>query len=148
MNASTNKWLIAAAIMSVGASVIHVATIFGGGDWYRFFGAGEQMARLDESGSMRPAVMTAFIAMILAGWALYALSGAGVIPRLPLARTALVLITTVLSLRIVMGFFPVMFPPEVTPSFIVWSSLIVALMAAVFAIGTAKAWPRLSRRSA
>ncbi len=148
MSASTNKWLIAAAVMSLAASLAHVSAIIGGGDWYRFFGAGEQMARLAEAGSPRPAIMTGIIAAILAGWALYALSGAGAIRRLPLLRTALSAIALVLMARVIMGFFRSAFPPEVGMAFIVVSSLIVAVMAAAFAIGTVKAWPRLSRRAA
>ena len=57
MSASTNKWLIGAALMSLAASLAHIGAILGGGDWYRFFGAGEQMARLAEAGSPRPAIV-------------------------------------------------------------------------------------------
>ena len=67
MNRQANKWLIFAALMSLAASLAHVGAILGGGDWYRFFGAGEQMAQLAEAGSPRPAIMTAIIASILAG---------------------------------------------------------------------------------
>jgi hypothetical protein len=148
MSASTNKWLIGAALMSLAASLAHIGAILGGGDWYRFFGAGEQMARLAEAGSPRPAIMTGIIAAILAGWGLYALSGAGAIRRLPLVRTALVAITLVLVARVVMGFFRGAFPPEVGMNFIVASSLIVAVMAAAFGAGTLKAWARLSERGA
>lgn len=148
MNAPVNRWLVAAAAMSFASALAHLGAIFGGGDWYRFFGAGEQMAQLAESGSARPAILTALIAAILTGWALYALSGAGLIRRLPLVRSALVAITIVLSARGVMGFFRGAFPPEISTEFIVVSSLIVAVMAAAFAVGTAKAWKRLSPKAA
>ena len=63
------------------ASLLHVAIILGGPDWYRFFGAGERMARLAARGSTYPTVLTASIAVVLGLWTLYALSGAGLIRR-------------------------------------------------------------------
>jgi hypothetical protein len=42
--AARNPWLIAAAWMSVAATVLHLTCIVGGPGWYRFFGAGEAMA--------------------------------------------------------------------------------------------------------
>ena len=143
-----NKWLLVAAGLSIIASVLHVACIIGGGDWYRFFGAGEEMAQLAEAGSPRPAILTAIVAAILAGWALYALSGARIIRRLPFLRSALVAITVVLLLRAALAFVPAAWAPEQTLPFIVWSSLIVAAMGVVFAIGTVKAWRQLARRVA
>lgn len=74
-----NRFLIAASALSFIASLLHVACIFGGPDWYRFFGAGEQMAQLAEQGSTYPTYVTLAIAVIIALWGLYALSGAGVI---------------------------------------------------------------------
>jgi len=101
MNGSTQ--LLIAAVLSFSASLIHVATIFGGGNWYRFFGAGERMAQLAESGSSYPAIVTSIIAIILCLWGLYALSGAGVIVKLPLLKSALILITSVYLLRGIAG---------------------------------------------
>jgi hypothetical protein len=42
--------LIASGWMSVAASLLHIGCIIGGPDWYRFFGAGEQMAKMAERG--------------------------------------------------------------------------------------------------
>ena len=33
------------------AALAHLGCIIFGGDWYRFFGAGEQMARMAEAGN-------------------------------------------------------------------------------------------------
>jgi len=44
MTTSYNLWLIVAAALSGLAALLHVAIVFGGGPWYRFFGAGERMA--------------------------------------------------------------------------------------------------------
>lgn len=96
-------WLLRGALLTLAASLLHVAIIFGGPDWYRFFGAGERMARLAARGSVYPTVITAVIALVLGLWALYGLSGAGVIRRLPLLRLALSLIACVYLARGVLG---------------------------------------------
>ena len=77
----------------------HLGCIVFGGDWYRFLGAGEQMARMAEQGLWYPTIMTSGIVVVLLIWALYALSGAGAIKRLPLTRLALVVITAIFLLR-------------------------------------------------
>lgn len=38
---ATNKYLMIGGILSMLAALLHVAVIFGGPDWYRFFRAGE-----------------------------------------------------------------------------------------------------------
>ena len=84
-----NPFLIVGGVLSAAASLLHLAVIAGGPSWYRFFGAGEEMARMAEQGSLTPALVTIGIATVLAIWAAYAFAGAGLIPRLPLMRTAL-----------------------------------------------------------
>lgn len=64
-----NPWLIAGGILSSLAAVLHVAVIVGGPDWYRFFGAGEGMARMAERGSAYPIAVALLIATILGVWA-------------------------------------------------------------------------------
>jgi hypothetical protein len=137
--------LVASGWMSVAATLLHVACIIGGPDWYRFFGAGEEMAQMAERGLWTPAILTFIIAAILAGWAGYAFSAAGKFIRLPLARTALILISAVLLLRAVMVFIPSLWGPEQTMAFRIWTSAIVGMMGLCFAIGAWRAWPALSR---
>lgn len=138
-------WLIAAGWMSVAASMLHIACIFGGPEWYRFFGAGEPLARAAERGSLIPAVMTLVIALILAAWALFAFGAAGIGWRPPLTCTALVAIATVLLARAAMAFVPEFWPPDnQSMTFIVTTSAICFVMGACFAIGTLLAWPHLS----
>lgn len=141
-------WLVAAGWMSVAASLLHVACIFGGPDWYRFFGAGEQIAVAAEQGRWMPAVATSFITAILAGWAVYAFSAAGRILRMPLVRTALIAIAAVLLARSALAFVPAAWPPEnYTFAFVFWTSLICFIMGCCFAIGTWRAWSALSGRA-
>jgi hypothetical protein len=42
--------LILAGAGSLAASILHLACIAGGPEWYRFFGAGERMARMAARG--------------------------------------------------------------------------------------------------
>ncbi|MEA3002153.1 MAG: hypothetical protein QOH81_941 [Sphingomonadales bacterium] len=139
-----NKWLIAGGLLSAAAALLHIAIIFGGANWYRFFGAGEGMARAAEAGSVRPVLVTTGIAAILLLWALYAFSGAGLVRPMPLLRTGLVLIAAIYLLR---AFAPVpmlILRPDRVDSFVVWSSLAVLVFGLLHAIGTWTAWPHLT----
>lgn len=138
-----NRWLVIGGWLSILAALLHVGCIFGGGDWYRFFGAGEELARADEAGSWMPAIVTAFIAIVLSIWAAYAFAGAGLIRRLPLMRTALVIIAAIYLLRGLM-IIPIMIEPTMRSPFNIWSSLIVLAYGFAYAIGTWQVWPQLS----
>ncbi|WP_077145821.1 hypothetical protein [Sphingopyxis sp. KK2] len=135
-----STWLIVGGSLSVVAALLHIACIFGGPDWYRFFGAGESMARAAAQGLWRPALITLAIAAILMVWAAFAFSGAGLLPRLPLLRTGLVAITAIYLLRGLI-FVPLnLWRPTHSDAFAIWSSAIVLVYGAVYAIGTVKAW--------
>ena len=138
------RWLIAAALLSAVAAILHLAVIAGGPDWYRFFGAGEGMARLAERGSPKPALITLAIAAVLAVWSAYALAGAGRIRRLPLMRTALVAISAVYLARGLLLIPALAMNPGRVDAFVLWSSLIVLGYGIVYAVGTFRAWPALS----
>ena len=140
-----NGWLIAASALSAAAALLHVAVVFGGPGWYRFFGAGEEMAQAAERGSAAPALITFAIASLLLVAALYALSGADVVRRLPLLRTGLVAISAVYLLR---GLAPVpmlLLAPAQLDAFALWSSAVVLVYGLVHAIGTRRAWAELKR---
>lgn len=139
-----STWLIAGGWLSVAAALLHIACIFGGPDWYRFFGAGEGMARAAARGDMRPTLITLAIGAVLLIWAAYAFSGAGSLPRLPLLRTGLIVITAIYLLR-GLFFVPLHFwRPQHSDSFAIWSSLIVFAYGAVYAVGTFRAWRHLA----
>ena len=143
MKQSKNIFLIIAASLSALAAVLHLACIAFGAPMYLFLGAGKQMAQLAEAGHWYPTVITSFITGILFIWSLYALSGAGVIRRLPLLRVALCAITAIYLVRSV-AFIPLM-PhfPENSTSFWFWSSSICFVFVAVHFIGTWQVWVRL-----
>jgi hypothetical protein len=141
-----NKPLLAAAFLCAVAALLHVGCIVFGGDWYRFFGAGEEMASMAEQGLWYPNIVTAVIVGILLIWSLYGLSGAGVIKRLPLTKLALVIISSIFLLRGV-SFVGLMlhFPskgPENSLTFWLVSSGICLFIGSLFAIGTYQQWSR------
>ena len=139
-------WLTAAAVLSTAAALLHLAVIAGGPDWYRFFGAGEEMAHMAERGSPRPALITLAIAALLATWSAYALSGAGRIRRLPLLRTGLVLISAIYLLRGLVLVPVLAVNGWAADAFLWWSSLVVLVYGLVYALGTFRAWPALARK--
>lgn len=135
--------LVLAGAGSLAASALHLACIVGGAEWYRFFGAGERMARMAERGHWYPTVLTLGIAAVLGAWALYAWSGAGLIPRLPLLRPGLCLITGVYLLR-ALAFVPLQpFFPGNSAAFWYWSSGVCLVLGLLHALGLRQAWPRL-----
>lgn len=140
-----NNWLIAGGVISLAASVLHLACIVGGADWYRFFGAGEAMAQAAERGEAYPALLTLAIAAVLAIWAAYAFAGAGLIRRLPLMRTALVAITAIYLLRGAL-LVPALTVPAMGGAFNIWSSVIVLGYGMIYLIGTVRAWSALSNK--
>lgn len=148
MKPARNPALVIGGLLSVAASLLHIGCIIGGPDWYRFFGAGEGVAQAAERGEPLPTIMAGGIAAILAIWAAYAFSGAGLLPRLPLLRTGLVVISTIYLLRgLVLIPALIINGGEVMP-FVLWSSLIVLVYGVAYAIGTWTAWPSLSRAAA
>lgn len=142
-----NGWLLIGGWLSLLAALLHLAVIAGGSDWYRFFGAGEGMARMAEREMWQPALMTVAIATILAIWACYAFAGAGRLPRLPLMRTALILISLIYLARGLL-IIPIVIEPPARTAFNIWSSLIVLVYGLCYAVGTWTAWPALSKKEA
>ncbi|QNN46264.1 hypothetical protein H9L17_13995 [Thermomonas brevis] len=144
-----NPYLLSGAALSALAALLHLGCIFFGPPWYRFFGAGERMAQLSAAGHIAPTLITTGIAAVLGVWSLYALSGAGVIPRLPLIRTGLCVITGIYLLRGVAGFvLAAVAPGERSVAFWCWSSLICLGIGTLYLVGTRQVWPELSRGAA
>ncbi|MEA9786693.1 hypothetical protein VDF90_05395 [Xanthomonas campestris pv. raphani] len=148
MASPTNKLLVVGAALSGIAALVHLACLVVGAPLFRLLGAGEQMAQLHLAGHWYPTVVTLAIAGVLVAWSTYALSGAGVIRRLPLLRTGLVAITGIYMLRGV-AFVPVMayFPGNSTTFWVV-SSSICLLIGMVHIVGVRQSWGRLSAGAA
>ncbi len=142
-----NQFLLLAALCSGSVAILHLGCIVFGGEWYRFFGAGEQMAQMAEAGHLYPTIVTSVIVVILSIWSLYALSGAGVIMKLPLLRTALCLIASIYILRGI-SFVPLMqvFPGNSNLFWIVSSSICLAF-GFIYAVGIKQSWSYLGEKS-
>ena len=138
-----NIYLILAGMLSAIAAALHVGCIMFGAPWYRFFGAGEQMARLSEHGSIKPTIITSIITLTLAVWALYAFSAAGLIGHLPFIRTALVMIILIYCSRGILGFFFINNPMGRSPQFWLWSSAVCLMIGAIHLIGLQQQWTSL-----
>lgn len=145
MKSSPNRFLMAAALADVAAALLHFGCIVFGAPWYRWLGAGEGMARLAEIGDPHPARMAAGIGGVLLIWAVYALSGAGALPRLPFVRFVLGAIATVLLVR-GLAFVALMdrFPGNSLTFWIASSAICVAL-GMLHAIGLRQRWRALRR---
>lgn len=134
--------------LSLLAAMLHLAVITGGPDWYRFVGAGEEMAVAAERGSWMPALVTLAIAAILAVWGLFAFSGAGRTRRLPLLRTALVAIAAIYLVRGLLLFPVLLSRSEAIRSPEPWASIVVLIYGTTYAIGTALGWRAMNEASA
>jgi hypothetical protein len=138
-------YLKIAGVLSFFASIMHLAIIVGGASWYRFFGAGEEMATMAEQGLLQPTIITLFISFVLATFGAYAWSGAGIIIELPLLKPVLVSITLVYLLRGVVGLFApfISSHPQITQnsiSFWVYSSTICFIFGLVHLKGLFDKW--------
>ena len=135
-----NYYLVVAVCLSAGAALMHVGCIVFGAPWYRFFGAGEQMALMAEQGLMKPTFITSFIVVVLSIWSLYAFSAAGIIGRFPFIRLALILISMIYLLRGLAGFYFVANPISRAPEFWIWSSVICLFIGLIHLIGLKQIW--------
>ncbi len=138
-----NYYLIAGGALSAIGALAHLGCIVFGASWYRFFGAGEGMVRLLETGSSYPTRITLFISAVLLTWSAYALSGAGVIPRLPLLRTILCAITAVYLLRGLLFFLLMPYFPGNSMAFWLWSAGICLAIGLLHLAGLRQAWSSL-----
>lgn len=143
MDGPKNAFLMLGGALSAIAALLHLGCIAFGAPWYRALGAGEQMAQMDLAGHWYPTVASLVITAILLTWSLYALSGAGVIPKLPLTRWALCAITGAYLVRGV-AFMPLKayFPGNSTTFWVV-SSTICFAFGVVHLLGLRQVWSRL-----
>ena len=149
-----NKLLFVGGLCSAVASALHIAIIIGGADWYRFFGAGEEMAQLAEKNAIYPTVVTSIIALVLAIWALYGFSGAGIIKKLPLLKAGLYAISAVYLLRGLAGLPLVFFVDHEylnelanRKTFMLVSSLICIVFGLCYLIGAKQIWVKTTKKS-
>jgi hypothetical protein len=144
---STNLLLIS-GIFSFAAAILHIGIILGGPDWYRFFGAGENMALMAEEGLLKPTIITLGIATILFIWAAYAWSAAGLLPSMPFIKLVLSTITAIYLIRGVGGIVAPFATdhPQVkqnSTAFWIWSSAICLVIGMFHLMGVVSVWSYL-----
>jgi len=138
-----NLPLLIGGVLSACAAILHLLIIARGAAWYRFFGAGEGMARAAEQGRWYPAVVTAAISALLGTWSAYAFSGGGAIPALPLVRPVLVTITVIYLLRGLVILPVLILPRTAATTFGLWSSAICLVFGVVYGLGLYQVWRQL-----
>ncbi|HTK94151.1 MAG TPA: hypothetical protein VL382_00820 [Terriglobales bacterium] len=99
MNARGRTLLAIFGWWNIAFALLHVVIIVWGAGGYRYFGAGEGMARAAEAGSLRPAVITGLLTLMFVLWGLVAFSAAGIGRRVGIAKYAVVLIGVLYILR-------------------------------------------------
>lgn len=94
------RWLlIIAGVLTSAITLLHIVIVFVGAPGYRYFGAGEQIAKQAEAGSPFPALLMLFIAAVFTLFSLYEFSGSGVVRPLPLLRVMILGIGAIFILR-------------------------------------------------
>ena len=95
---AVNRMLQWAAVCDFVLAAALAVTFFRGASAYSFFGV-EFLADLAASGSSLPGLLSGGMAVLGVVAGLYALSGAGIGPHLPLLRTVLILVTVAFLVR-------------------------------------------------
>ena len=143
MHTIINPYLIAGGTLSAIAALFHLGCIVFGASWFRYLGAGERMAQMATDGQWYPTLAALVIASVLVVWSVYAFSGAGVVPHLPLLRWALCAITAIYLLRGVAFVVIVPYFPGNSTMFWIVSSSICLAIGIVHLVGVTKAWQQL-----
>jgi hypothetical protein len=99
MSRFARRYLSLVGLAATAGAALHIAIIFGGPDWYAFFGAPRGLVEMARAGNPRAPISCLVIAAFLTLLAAYAFSGAGAIRRLPFLRLGLASIAIVLILR-------------------------------------------------
>ena len=148
MDSGKNKLLIVGAVFNALAALAHLGCIIFGGDWYRFFGAGEQIAKMAEDGHWYPTVFASIMVLVLSIWSLYGLSGAKVVFRLPLLKLGLIVISLIYLVRGVafVAIMP-MFPDNSLTFWLVSSGICLSI-GILYSVGTFQSWSKLSVKNA
>lgn len=136
-------FLIFGAALSAVAAALHFACIFWGAPGFRFLGAGEPISRMAEAGHWYPNFIAFVIGVMLSVWAVYALSGAGLLMPLPFVQLVLSAITGIYLLRALA--FPLLKPAFPGNSDMFWlvTSGICLVIGLIHLVGLSQVWNQL-----
>lgn len=140
-----NKWLFSAGIITAIISLLHVAIVIGGADWYIFFGAGTEMARQSDAGMLEPVITTLGIALSLALVTFYTFTVAFKKKKLPFSKQIIFGFTYVMIFRGLVGIpivylldHPYLNELSELPLFMVVSSIFCLGLGIIYWIGMIK----------
>ena len=103
MRERSQLFLTIGAVLNLIIALFHLIIIFAGPEAYIYFGAGEEMARMEREGSMLPDIVTLVLTIGFLLFALYGFSGAGLVRRFPARKPILVIIAAIYLLRGTVG---------------------------------------------
>jgi len=143
-NVSRNAFMVGAGIALFGA-LIHWIAPWIGPDWYAFLHAPASIVTSARTGTWLAPSGAVAIGALMFLCALYALSGAGIIRKIPLLRTALVIITTICVLRGLALIPFLMLVPSKLSGFDIVGSLVWLLAGVSFLLGTVGSWRQVKQ---
>ncbi len=132
------------AVASFAAALLHVIVVLVGPAAYSYFG-GPELARLADAGSSIPAAMTLSLAALFTVFGVYGLSGAGILPRLPMLHVVLLIVGGVYAFRglsVVEQSLSFFLSPESVPLRMPLYSLIALITGGLYIVGVMKSWDR------
>lgn len=138
-------FLVGAGIALFGALIHWVAPLLGP-DWYAFLTAPQWVIDSARNRTLTAPVGAAVIGCLMFACALYAFSGAGLIRRLPLARTGLTIIFSICLLRGILVVPLMVRAPNMLSTFDIVGSMLWFIAGVAFLVGTTKNWSRLRPR--
>lgn len=103
--------LISAGVIASTSAVWHLLCIFGGPNWFAFARAPQQIIDSAAQGTLLAPIGTIIVASLMFACTIFAFSAAGLIRKVPLLKSALIIIAVLCTLR---GLIAI--PTFVTPS--------------------------------
>ncbi|MBD3382424.1 MAG: hypothetical protein GF404_09535 [candidate division Zixibacteria bacterium] len=135
MKSSTGKASVfTGSLVILAISGLHIYFIFAGPEIYRFFGAGEKLASMLESGSVIPTISTFVLAIVFALFAVYGLALAGFIKELPFQKQVVLAVSIIFILRSLL-MLKLLADPENVPLQMILFSLVALLVGLLYLHG-------------
>ena len=94
-----SKLLLSGGVIATAAAVWHLLMIAGGPGWYKFARAPSYIVESAKQHTFTAPIMAVVIALLMFTCAAYAFSGAGVIRKIPLLKSALITISIICLVR-------------------------------------------------
>lgn len=95
--------LISAGAIASASAIWHLLCIIGGPGWFVFARAPQQIIESALQGTMLAPISTIIIATLMFACTMFAFSGAGLIRKLPLLKSALITMASLCVLRALLG---------------------------------------------